>query len=115
MSGCYKFLERQWNREKHYFECNFPGCTAKLHAIGEKGDTCDTLHLLGDGLGDVYVPECDLRLADSSREQICRTIFEDPIIACKEVHLNLSLQFKEGTKKLLIQMILYRFTGMLDL
>ena len=76
---------------------------------------CDTLHLLGDGLGDVHVPERGLSQADSSREQICRTIFEDPMIACKEVHLNLSLQFREGAKKSLIQMILYRFTGMLDL
>ena len=59
---------------------------------------CDTLHLLGDGLGDVHVPECGLRLADSSRKQICRTIFEDPMIACKEVHLNLSHQFREGAK-----------------
>ena len=46
---------------------------------------CDTLHLLGDGLGDVHVPECGLRLADSSRKQICRTIFEDSMIACNEV------------------------------
>ena len=91
VSGRYKFLKRKWVKNKFYFECNIPACSAKAHAQGQIGDKnpaitrIDTVHRIADGSGDIHLPDRGVRLAEECRERLRQVMYSDPTMACREV------------------------------
>ena len=47
----------------------------------------DTVHILGDGTGDVHMQDRGLRLAEIGGERIQHAIYKDPTMAFKELYL----------------------------